>query len=446
MHIQALLHALQNCPCGRTHTIGVRRVEIGRGMKAKTAAVLNACDFPKKILVVAGAHSFAAADGVTDILRDSGFDLRVHVFAGVHASRQSDVDAMTALCADADGLLFIGAGALGDVCRRACYLTDTEFAILATAPSTDGFASDTAPVTDHGFKCSLPAREPSVILADTDVLAAASSVLRSAGFGDMAGKAIGLADWRIGRLTTGEYYCERTAALTRDAMRRVFAVADRIPQNDPEAAGVLMQALVTTGIAMKLCGSSRAAAGAEHIVSHFWEIKTLAEGRPCVYHGQKVGVAALMVTRMYYNLIRSADPARFGDDETDWKRVYAAYGSAFADDIRACNTPTVTDDTSPEILRNNWGAICAAVREETPDSETLEALLLRAGTATAPQEIGISPSLALSGLEFHPYMRHRMTLSRLVPMLRCPTDYPAWAGLKERRCDNYADAFENLTR
>ena len=84
MHIQALLHTLRGCPCGRTHTTALRRVEIGRGIKAQTAEILQACGFPKKILVAAGAHSFSAADGVTDLLQNSGFDLRVHVFDGVH--------------------------------------------------------------------------------------------------------------------------------------------------------------------------------------------------------------------------------------------------------------------------------------------------------------------------------------------------------------------------
>ena len=446
MQIHALLQTLRNCPCGRPHTVGVRAVEIGRALLPQTAGILTANGFPKKILVAAGARSLTAAGGIPDVLQRGGFDARILVFDGVHASRRSDADALASLCTHADGLLFVGAGALGDVCRRACYLTNTDFAVFATAPSTDGVASDTAPITEHGFKVSLPARQPSVIIADTDILAAAPSVLRSAGFGDMAGKAIGLADWRIGRLTTGEYYCARIAALTREALRRVAAVADRIPQNDPEAAGILMESLVTTGMAMKLCGSSRAAAGAEHVVSHFWEIKTAQSGRPSVYHGQKVGVASLMIARMYHDLVRCADPAGFGTDETHWQRVYAAYGSAFADDIRACNAPTVTDDTSPQILRERWDEIRRAVREEIPEPAVLESLLLRAGTATTPREIGISRALALSGLEFHPYMRRRMTLSRLIPMLRCPTDYPAWAGFTKKEVERNANAFERIAR
>lgn len=446
MHVQALLHTLQNCPCGRRHTVGVRAVEIGRGLLPQTADILAANGFPKKVLVVAGARSFAAADGLFSVLQSGGYDVRLHVFRGVHTSRRCDADAVASLCGEADGLLFVGTGSLGDVCRRACYLTNTEFAVFATAPSTDGFASDTAPITEHGFKVSLPAREPSVIVADTDVLAAAPPVLRSAGFGDMTGKAIGLADWRIGRLLTGEYYCARIAALTREALRRAVSVADRIPTNDPDSAGVLMESLVTTGMAMKLCGSSRAAAGAEHIVSHFWEIKTMAEGRRPVYHGQQIGVAALMITRMYFDLIQSADPEAFGPDETDWSRVYEAYGSAFADDVRRCNSPTVTDGVTPQKLRDCWDAICTAVQREMPRPEALEALLRRAGVAVSPQQIGISPSLAVLGLKYHPYMRRRMTLSRLVPMLRCPADYAAWAGSNNKEVENHADAFASPAR
>ena len=176
MQIQSLLQPLRNCPCGRAHTVGVQCAQIGRGILPQTASILRANGFPKKILVVAGAHSLAAADGIPDVLRRGGFDIRLRVYSGVHASRQSDVNALLSLCAEADGLLFVGAGALGDICRRVCFLANKAFAVFATAPSTDGFVSDTAPVTDHHFKRSLPAREPSVLLADADILAAAPSI------------------------------------------------------------------------------------------------------------------------------------------------------------------------------------------------------------------------------------------------------------------------------
>ena len=51
------------------------------------------------------------------------------------------------------------------------------FVIFATAPSMDGFASDSAPLIDNGFKISYPCRQPKIVLADTKILAAAPVTL-----------------------------------------------------------------------------------------------------------------------------------------------------------------------------------------------------------------------------------------------------------------------------
>lgn len=429
MPLQAMLEKLRNCPCGRPHTIDLEGVEVGRGLLCETARVLRDYRFPTRLLVVADRNTLSAADGILDVLAQGGFSVHTLIYDNLRTAHQKDVDRVLSLCGDADGVLSVGTGSLNDICRRASFLADKPFAIFATAPSMDGFASDTAPITENDFKVSLPARQPRVILADTDILAAAPAELKSAGYGDMIAKYIAMADWRIAQMTIGEYFCPQIADLTRDAVRRVVAMTDRVTENDTQTAGAILEALVMTGLAMKLCGSSRAASGAEHVVSHFWECKKLEQGLLSDFHGKKVGVASLMITRMYYDLIGHADPARFAEDNTDWNAVYQVYGSAFEQDVRRLNTPTVTDETSPDILRENWDGICAAVREEMPDPASLESLLLRAGAATTLEEIAVSPELGLAGLQYHGYMRHRMTLARLVPMLHCPTDWRAWAGL-----------------
>ncbi|MBR5620573.1 MAG: sn-glycerol-1-phosphate dehydrogenase [Clostridia bacterium] len=430
MPLGALLDKLQNCPCGRKHTIDLEGVEVGRGLLIETADLLRKYRFSPRLLVVADRNTLAAADGILDVLAQGGFAVHTLIYDNLRTAHRKDVDRVLSLCGDADGVLSVGTGSLNDICRRAAFLADKPFAIFATAPSMDGFASDTAPITENNFKVSQPARQPRVVLADTDILAAAPAELKSAGYGDMVAKYIAMADWRIANLTIGEYICPQIADLTRDAVRRVAAMTDRVTEKDAQTAGAILEALVMTGVAMKLCGSSRAASGAEHVVSHFWECKKLEQGLLSDFHGKKVGVASLMITRMYHDLIRTADPAKFASDETDWDAVYAVYGSAFEQDVRRLNTPTVTDETSPDILRENWGAICAAVREEMPDPDTLQSLLLRAGAATTLDEIGVSRELGLAGLRYHAYMRHRLTLARLVPMLRCPLDYPAWAGVR----------------
>ena len=276
MQIQALLDSVKNCPCGREHTVNIKAVEIGAGLKAKAADILRANGFPANILVVADNNTLAAADGILDILKAGGFTVKTQIYENLRTADQKDVDKIVALSADADGVLSVGTGSLNDICRRACLLADKSFAIFATAPSMDGFASDTAPITDNNFKVSLPARQPSVIIGDTEILAAAPTELKAAGYGDMIAKYVAMADWRIAQLTIGEYYCENVANITRTALRKLVALTDKVTANDPETAGAIMEALVLTGIAMKLCYSSRAASGAEHVISHFWEIKKLS--------------------------------------------------------------------------------------------------------------------------------------------------------------------------
>ena len=200
-------------------------------------------------------------------------------------------------------------------------------------------------------------------------------------------------------------------------------MTDKVTRNDPETAGAIMEALVMTGVAMKLCGSSRAASGAEHVVSHFWECKKLEQGLLSDFHGKKVGVATLMIARMYHDIIKCADPDLFEPDQTDWDAVYRVYGKNFEDDVRRLNTPTVTDETSPQILRTHWDEIRAIVAEELPAPERIEALLRQAGAARTLDDIAVSRELGLLGLEYHGYMRHRLLLSRLVPMLHYRVDY-----------------------
>ncbi|MCL2507990.1 MAG: iron-containing alcohol dehydrogenase [Oscillospiraceae bacterium] len=423
MDIRKLVAGLKNCPCGREHSVDIKAVEIGSGLKSRAAEILKENGFPSRALVVADRNTLNAADGILGVLTSGGFDCTLKLYDDLRTAHMRDVDDITALCRDVRGVLSVGSGSLNDICRLAAFRADKAFAIFATAPSMDGFASDTAPITDNNFKFSYPARQPSVIIGDTKILAAAPAELKSAGFGDMIAKCIGLADWKLSHLITGEYYCENVAAITQTAFDRVVSLAGRVTDNDEETAGAIMEALVLTGLAMKLGYSVRPASGAEHVVSHFWEIKKLEQGLTSDFHGKKVGVATLMVNRLYKQICENADPAKFAPERLDWEKIYAAYGESFIADVKRMNNPTVTQETSVERIRENWGEICRIMLEELPSDGKLTALMKKAGAATTLEEISVPRELGLLGLEYHPYMRNRILLSRLVPMLNVDVIY-----------------------
>ncbi len=415
MDLTNLLAKLQNCPCGQKHECDLKDVAVGSGLLQQTAEILKRNNFPADILVVADNNTLKAADGILDILKAGGFNIKTKIFDDLRVAEYEEAENIAGLSADVGGILSVGTGSLNDICRRAAFVADKEFAIFATAPSMDGFASVTSPLTANNFKISYPAKQPSVIIGDTKILAKAPAELKSAGFGDMIAKYTALTDWKLAKLTVGEAMCENVADVTRAGLMRAVSLADKVTGEDEEAAEAIFEGLILTGLAMKLGDTTRAASGAEHVVSHFWECKKLEQGLLSDFHGKKCGVATLMCIRLYKELAKLENPT-FVPDQTDWNKVYAIYGETFRSEVEKYNTPTVTDETSPEILTANWQEIRRIINEELPSVEELTSIMKAAGCATTAKEIGVSDDLAVLGLQYHPYMRHRMMLTRLVPM------------------------------
>lgn len=66
-----------------------------------------------------------------------------------------------------------------------------------------------------------------------------------------------------------------------------------------------MEALVLTGASMSYAGNSRPASGAEHHISHFWEMVFLFKGKEAVLHGTKVGISTVAVAKLHELLLKT---------------------------------------------------------------------------------------------------------------------------------------------
>ena len=418
LDLQKILSSLENCPCGREHKVALRHVEIGSGVAARCGTILKGLDFPKTLLVVTDSHALAAAPQVIDSLVEAGFVLKRLVYDTMTYAKIEQVREVEALLGDVDGVLALGTGSVNDICRVASFNKGKQFCIFATAPSMDGFASDSAPIVENNFKNSWYVEQPSVILADTAVLAKAPAELKAAGFGDMMAKYIGILDWRISELLTGEYYCPAIADLTMQGVAKVVAEAARLQTDDEGAVASVMEGLILSGVAMKLANSSRPASGAEHVVSHYWECYKLARGIWPEFHGKKVGVATVLINRVYHNLadrVERIDPI---PDPTDWDEVRAAFDASQHADLEKVNSPTITDKVSPARLKECWPQIRAMIKEILPDDKTMLDLMRAAGAVTDPADVHVDGALLEKGLRYHGYMRYRVLLTRLLPMMQ----------------------------
>ncbi|MDP4153436.1 MAG: sn-glycerol-1-phosphate dehydrogenase [Bacillota bacterium] len=415
MDLQALLKSLQDCPCGREHHTKIKAVEIGEGLVKKAGKILAENKFPKNILVVGDGNSMRVTNGILDVIKEAGFECTTLIYDDMRFARMESVEELESLAKGHDGILSIGTGSVNDICRLTAYRRGVPLAIFATAPSMDGFASDTAPITKNNYKKSEQAASPWVIMADTNILAQSPAVLKSAGLGDLLAKYIAMVDWRASTLLTGEWYCDRVANITRTAVRKAVALADKVTGNSTETAEAIMEALVLTGIAMEFTGNSRPASGSEHIVSHFWEIMKLEKGIWPDFHGKKVGVATLMVAKIYKDLAKlpSINPRKAN---VDWDHVKKVYGN-FAGEVTKCNNPPLTDKIDLEFLKNNWGKVVDIINEELPDIDELERIMKISACATTPEEVNVTPEMVYNALHYSPYMRNRFTVLRIRDIL-----------------------------
>lgn len=403
------------CVCGRVHKTAVKDVRIGSGLVHQVGKILQENHFPKNILLVADKNTLSAAQGILESLED--FSVEQHVYENLRVATMEHVEELERIIKDRDiAVLSVGTGSVNDPCRLAAARQNKLLCIFGTAPSMDGFASYGAPIVADGFKFSFDAKSPEVIIGDTKILAAAPVELKSAGFGDMIAKYVGLVDWKISTLLTGEVYCENVAKLTRDAVDELMEMADKVTAEDEYTAGKIFEALLKTGIGMSFMQNSRPASGSEHIISHTLECIELQDGKLPNLHGDDVGVCTLEMLRFYQSLAEK-ESITTCREKVDWDAVYAFFG-VLAEDIKKVNFPeNIVDAVDPADLQNKWQQIRDIIRS-VPSYEECLAAMKTAGCKLTPADIGKDDAFFAQCTKYSPYMRKRLTLLRLKDMIQ----------------------------
>ena len=402
------------CECGLSHETTVKDIRIGSGLVFEVGKILKENSFPEKLLVVADRNTLRAADGILESL--DGFRVETVLFDNLRVADMIHVRLIEEKLRGREiGVLAIGTGSIHDPCRLAAARQKKQLCLFATAPSMDGFASYSSPIVEKGFKASYPAKSPEVIIGDTAILAAAPNRLKSAGFGDMVAKYVGLIDWKIASLLTGERYCDAVAALARKAVDELMAMADRVTERDEETAGKIFEALLLTGIGMSFMKNSRPASGSEHIVAHLIECRELQEGKLPNLHGEDVGVCTLETLKVYAKLAEK-EKITAHREKVDWDDVYAFYGP-MAEDVRKLNEPdTIADAVDPALLEKEWQLIREAINS-VPSYDVCREAMEKAGCLTTVAAIGKTDKFFAECEAYSPYMRRRLTLFRLRGMI-----------------------------
>lgn len=253
--------------------------------------------FPSGLLVfvVTGPHIVSSVyNEVKEILEDKGFSV-AYTIAGPATVDEANRVAEEARKDRADILLGLGGGRSIDLAKYAAAESGKEFVSVPTAPSHDGITSPFATLRGFERPYSKLAKPPRLLLLDIDIISSAPRRLASAGFGDLIGKYTAVLDWKLAHNLRGEYYGAYAASLALMSARHVGAYARKIGLGSKDGIRALVEALISSGVAMCIAGSSRPASGSEHLFAHALEM--ISRNPPL--HGEAVGVGTILMSYLY---------------------------------------------------------------------------------------------------------------------------------------------------
>ncbi|KRE40540.1 3-dehydroquinate synthase [Paenibacillus sp. Soil724D2] len=421
-----------DCACGLRHEVPIRRIIIERDALAKVAGYVKEAGYGEVTLVADGRTYQAAGEKLRELLEAAQVKVSISVIrenamGEVAADEEAIVQVMLDTPLSSEVIVAVGAGTVHDIVRFVAHRTKRPFLSVPTAPSVDGFASVGAPLIVRGFKQTIPACAPEAIFADLAVLAEAPQAMIAAGLGDMLGKHTSLADWSLGRVLLGEHYCELSARLTLEAVELCTAHLDEIAQRTDLGLLRLMEGLILSGLSMLMVGHSRPASGAEHHLSHYWEMVLLQQRRRALLHGAKVGVATVLMAQRYQalqGLTADAAAARLAQGHvpselTDAQRIRQVYGD-MAEQVIAENFPANGTAVDVEALKariaEKWGDVQAIARAVPLPSQLIAWLEAVQGPVT-PEQLGMEPELVEASLQDALFVRNRFTILRLQRLL-----------------------------
>ena len=405
------------CGCGKEHKIMVKDIIIESEAIKKLSMIMEKEGF-KNITIICDENTYAAAgEEIKEIIPKGKFiNLKSE---NLHANEIAVQKVYECLAVKNDVLIALGSGTIHDITRYVAYNKDIPFISVPTAASVDGFVSTVAAMTWRGYKKTFTAVSPIYVVADTDIFKEAPYRLTASGVSDLIGKYTALVDWKISSIVIGEYICNKVCNMEIDAVNKLCECVDDLVLGKSEAYEQLMYALILSGLAMQIIGNSRPASGAEHHMSHLWEMEVINKHLDA-YHGEKVSVGLILVMEEYKKIKKSIENGRcrvkkyYGLEEDILKEVFKS--REMYDSIMKENTPDPLLNVNKVILQNRLESI-AEILEKLPTLDFVKNTLKRAKAVTTLEEIGLSNDVKQNSIRVLPYVRNRLTLMRISKML-----------------------------
>jgi len=373
---------------------------------------------PLPCAIICDTHTYEVAARIVEKLL--GNDAVVTINLGLKLKPHvKHIATITEAAKEAASLLVVGSGTLNDLGKLAAHQLGIPYAVVATAASMNGYSSANASLIEEGLKKSFPAQAPSLIIADSDIIRRAPVRLSQAGLGDTLCRSSIQADALLSHLLFDSWYDGEYFDNARLLETQLIEHSDLLLTGDETYFETLFSALVFSGNAMALAGSSAPASQSEHIIAHCCELFY-----PLVMqnhlHGEHIAVTSLSSLRLQHYLLAQPfvltpqDSAKFAID-TLFPETIQPYVKKMA--ARKTLTQEACD-AAMQRLEDSRDRLKAECAEFSLQPEILEAALNRAEIASWPESLGLTREEYDQALKLAHLTRDRFTFLDIAAMRR----------------------------
>lgn len=222
-----------------------------------------------------------------------------------HSAQQNEISSIKIIEKDvkkdkSDMIIGIGGGRSVDIAKIVAFNLKKPLVSVPTSASHDGISSPF--VSIKGDKpYSIVASSPNGVFVDINIIKKAPSRLLISGCGDLIANITAIKDWELSHKKTGEYYGRYAANLALMSANMVLENSNVFAKNGIDSR-IVVEALISAGVASCIAGSSRPCSGSEHLFSH--ALDKIAPG--VGLHGEKCGIGSIMMAKLH---------------KQDWKKI-----------------------------------------------------------------------------------------------------------------------------
>jgi len=268
-----------------------RMVVTGPGVLEQLPAIIAELDIPERGLIVCDSNTLQiAGNQVIEYLEAGGHPMEKVEIKNANIEELERVEAYSDRI---DFLVGLGGGRPIDLAKQAGFNKDIPFISIPTAASHDGFGSARASIRQEGHKTSMQAIPPIAVVADTSIISKAPKRLLAAGVGDIISNQTAVLDWKLDGQKAD--YSEYAAALSEMAAQLVEDGIDKVASGSEEGVRLVVKALISSGVAMSIAGTSRPASGGEHKFSHWLDANS---DNPAL-HGEQCGLGSIVTMYLH---------------------------------------------------------------------------------------------------------------------------------------------------